>query len=216
MAKAEKPAADQPPDDAPDTETPETDAAAGSTIDPDDFLNQIEARAHKGAQTGFAAAMESWLNLETSPEGPLSPRRSSKKRSNWHLESPESSGDFAWAAGFFEGEGSFIAAKGGVLLSCRQVNPEPLHELVRIFGGRLTGPYPRKQPNQVPIYYWQLRAHAAVAYAVVEMWPRLSSKRRLQYHRAVARVGDPAYRAKWRAQETAAQRKRRRALRLIS
>ena len=59
MAKTVKPAADDAAetvdDAADDTATPE------GGPDPEDFLAQIEARAHKGAAAGFKESMDSWL-----------------------------------------------------------------------------------------------------------------------------------------------------------
>ena len=69
----------------------------------------------------------------------------SKKFGHWSHEGPQTAKaslhpslkDIAWAAGFLEGEGAFCSTGTAERVSCSQLNPEPLHRLVTIFGGRI-------------------------------------------------------------------------------
>ncbi len=46
--------------------------------------------------------------------------------------------DVAWAAGFIEGEGTFVCSHGrGIRVKVVQVNREPLDKLQRLFGGKI-------------------------------------------------------------------------------
>jgi hypothetical protein len=85
--------------------------------------------------------------------------------------------ELAWAAGFFEGEGSItlrvnsLAQKEGrkprpiVTLECKvaQVDPEPLVKLARLFGGtvRLRA---RKNPKHNVISVWRITCREAAAF----------------------------------------------------
>lgn len=46
--------------------------------------------------------------------------------------------DLAWAAGFLEGEGSFLCGNGSENVTAVQVNPEPLGRLKQVFGGSVS------------------------------------------------------------------------------
>lgn len=65
--------------------------------------------------------------------------------------------DIAWAAGFYEGEGSCqkTAREGSVSQSVKiqQNDPEPLRKLQRLFGGSVTQSRSRGF-NPKPIYIW--------------------------------------------------------------
>ena len=65
--------------------------------------------------------------------------------------------DIAWAAGFMEGEGSFMSrCKGAILLECVQVQKEPLERLQKLFGGNLylVQRKPSMKPNQQNYWRW--------------------------------------------------------------
>src|SRR5665213_2353268 len=53
-----------------ETEEPSTEAEtpdAGAGPDPEEFLSQIEARAHKGASEGFKTALDEWTKKQPKP-----------------------------------------------------------------------------------------------------------------------------------------------------
>ncbi len=92
--------------------------------------------------------------------------------------------DIAWAAGFFEGEGSvycwsyrsnnkeykYLRAKAG------QNEREPLDKLVQILGGKVYGPYPKN-------YIWTISGkNAEKAMSLIE--PYLFSRRLSQLEKA--------------------------------
>jgi uncharacterized protein YdgA (DUF945 family) len=97
--------------------------------------------------------------------------------------------DVAWAAGFFDGEGFVTIQKRNtkaqngkryesyyLRIGVNHVAPEPLNELLRIFGGTL-----RKQNlhtvlgNRKPRHTWQLSCSQAKE-ALVQMMPYLRNK----------------------------------------
>ncbi len=45
--------------------------------------------------------------------------------------------DLEWAAGFLEGEGSFVTTVTTQLVTAVQENPDPLIRLLEIFGGKV-------------------------------------------------------------------------------
>ena len=95
--------------------------------------------------------------------------------------------DLYWAAGFLEGEGWFgwterYAQNTQMLIvSCSQVQLEPLERLKRIFGScGLSGTgrrYGRRQDN--PIHYWQVSSRKAAA-VMMTLYTLMSPKRQQQ------------------------------------
>jgi hypothetical protein len=96
----------------------------------------------------------------------------------------------AWAAGFFEGEGSFRLNNGRTpSLQANQVDREPLERLQRILGGTLNGPYGPYGKNtggRKPYYYWQVTGEEAKA-AMRRMEPYLSVRRLFQWEAILVR-----------------------------
>ena len=100
--------------------------------------------------------------------------------------------DIAWAAGFFEGEGSFHSpratkprldgTRGRVaVMSISQVQLEPLERFRRFFGGYI---YFRKRKHNKDgrwkdFYVWSLRRTKAAALTMT-FWVFLSERRRAQ------------------------------------
>jgi hypothetical protein len=74
--------------------------------------------------------------------------------------------EIAWAAGFFDGEGTVRISSNRNYLAVQQNKPEPLLKLQTIFGGNVHGPYTRTRkafPNkpQNPYWVWQINGAAA-------------------------------------------------------
>lgn len=88
--------------------------------------------------------------------------------------------DLAWAAGFFDGEGSVNIKSQGktVVLSVHvaQVDRRPLDKLVRCFGGKVYGPYKSNNPRHSDHYQWVLSSHNAYKF-LVKVAPYLVNKR---------------------------------------
>lgn len=84
--------------------------------------------------------------------------------------------DVAWAAGFFEGEGSI--GKRAVL--AHQVNRWPLEKLERTFGGTI-GAKPRsgRDNNQQPCWHWSIGGEQARLFVRL-IYPYLSPRRQEQ------------------------------------
>lgn len=104
--------------------------------------------------------------------------------------------DLHWAAGFLEGEGTFVAIAGkranGMLrasfnlsVNAAQNEVEPLEKLQRIFGGNLyRNTRNGKSPNLINRWYLNGRSGAAL---MMTLWTLLSAKRRGQIEDALAR-----------------------------
>lgn len=99
--------------------------------------------------------------------------------------------ELAWAAGFFDGEGSaFCKVKpprpetpGGFAslgVSMKQVRREPLDRFVAAVGvGNVRGPYQVKNPNGQPIFEWGVSG-APADLVLAGLWPFLSDPKREQ------------------------------------
>lgn len=98
--------------------------------------------------------------------------------------------DYAWAAGFYEGEGSFYTnttssasgrPRASRVLSLVQVDKEPLEKFAKIFpGGKF---YFRKRTGNASDI-WTLVYHSERAVEVMDcMWTYLSNRRREQYNK---------------------------------
>ena len=89
--------------------------------------------------------------------------------------------EIAWAAGFYEGEGS-VSALGTLVAQITQVNREPLERFVPIFGGRI---HSIRGTNTIgPLHGWYVGGALALSFfEQVEPW--LSDKRRVQIKTAL-------------------------------
>lgn len=81
----------------------------------------------------------------------------------------------AWAAGFLEGEGSFIMSRktgDSLTVSAPQKDREPLDKLQSIFGGKINGPY-----KNLPCLNWTVHGSAAAG-IMMTVYPFMSLRRR--------------------------------------
>lgn len=99
--------------------------------------------------------------------------------------------ELAWAAGFYEGDGTIgCYGKGhGLHMKVVQVDPEPalkFHEVVGV--GRISGPIhqPSHTPNQRPYFMWRVSSFEHVQAVVAMLWPWLSCRRKDQARKALA------------------------------
>lgn len=98
--------------------------------------------------------------------------------------------EYAWFAGFFEGEGNVRLSRTGryasLALDVCQVLREPLERCHKIFPqGALYGPYKRKDPHQQPISRFKLHGqNVIVAFECIK--PHLSSRRIAQFEDAIS------------------------------
>jgi hypothetical protein len=91
--------------------------------------------------------------------------------------------EYAWAAGFVDGEGCFIMSANShndsytVGLVVSQTHPEPLDELARLFGGVVKL---RKAPTAAgsPVYIWRIGGVEKLSPVLEEIVPYLKFKQR--------------------------------------
>jgi hypothetical protein len=94
-----------------------------------------------------------------------------------------------WAAGFLEGEGSFVYNQGGAVIKAVQTDTlEPLERLQRLFGGSIR-PVSRerdrlKGSNARDNWVWAVYGGGAIA-GILVLYPQMSGKRRAQMTEAV-------------------------------
>lgn len=89
--------------------------------------------------------------------------------------------DIAWAAGFLEGEGSFLAqTPSNPRVSCPQKEREPLERLELLFGGNIRFRQAAYAHNgsisQRPIFVWTILGQPAIS-LMMTIYPLMSSKR---------------------------------------
>lgn len=84
--------------------------------------------------------------------------------------------DYAWAAGFHEGEGHVALRKnGGLIATISQTNPEPLNKIQSLFGGSIYGP--KKTGNNKPVWVWSSNNASATSHYVWCILPWLSESK---------------------------------------
>lgn len=102
--------------------------------------------------------------------------------------------DYAWCAGFIDGDGCFYARPNKkykekifyrVELNITQVELKPLLKIQRILGGRIYGPYTKTTGS--PTYQYRL-GNYHLRYHINSLWPYLTNIKRARYNQAVARV----------------------------
>lgn len=107
--------------------------------------------------------------------------------------------ELAWAAGFFDGEGSIYVHhikrhKGGttgryyaitsVEISVAQSDKRPLNRFLNIINiGRIAGPYQPKYRNAKPYWYWKTAGRPSVHAVLSLLWPYLSEPKKEQARR---------------------------------
>lgn len=102
--------------------------------------------------------------------------------------------DWAWAAGFLEGEGSFTH-DSGPRISANQVHRDPLDRLASILGGNVGGPYDGKGVRQ-DFHSWALRSRNLIITAFEPLCAWLSPRRVEQYKQSLETylMADGSYR----------------------
>ena len=107
--------------------------------------------------------------------------------------------ELAWAAGFFDGEGSTFLSRQKVVhydrpgrpayranspsLSIAQVDRRPLDRWVAVIGvGTVRGPYKPRTKNSRSYYRVELRGRIRSHRALVQMWPYMSKPKKEQAH----------------------------------
>lgn len=111
--------------------------------------------------------------------------------------------EIAWAAGFFDGEGSVFVnhkkAIGGTTgkvyiinspcLSVSQVDRRPLDRFATAVGGRIpTGPYKPRSASSNSYYKWDASGRPSVHRVLVQLWDYLSEPKREQAQRVWAEL----------------------------
>lgn len=106
---------------------------------------------------------------------------------SWHAECPTDQTGYAWAAGFFDGEGHSHVTGGKTAkyrypaLRINQTSddgpPEVLERMAELFGGGVNGPY--VSDVRRPVYTWSVSGQSASA-AMRAMWQYLSRPKREQ------------------------------------
>ena len=91
--------------------------------------------------------------------------------------------EVAWAAGFFEGEGTITASNGRLVVRLNNTDPEPVYQFAKILGfGDVYGPYhydARDGYERKPFWVWLAVEYEALD--VIELlWPWLTPRRRGQ------------------------------------
>src|SRR5882724_3920796 len=114
---------------------------------------------------------------------------------NTELLNP-SAEDIAWAAGLYEGEGSFFYIKhyykNGKRFPRKTFQPhlrigmtdkEPLEKWQSILGGILNGPYSsnKRFPSAKPHWMLRLDCKSKSVFALKSMWNHLSPRRKEQF-----------------------------------
>ena len=104
--------------------------------------------------------------------------------------------ELAWAAGFFDGEGSvgcYETENGSKFRSPRlnlqvcQTSPDVLIRFANAVGvGRVRGPYGPKAANSSPYWSYGTEAFQNVQQVVASLWPMLSQQKRDDIRRSFA------------------------------
>jgi hypothetical protein len=88
--------------------------------------------------------------------------------------------EVAWAAGFFEGEGTITQSGARLVVRLNNTDPEPVYRFFQIVQfGEVYGPYTYEQPDgckRKPYWVWLAEEYEALD--VLELlWPWLSGRR---------------------------------------
>jgi hypothetical protein len=102
--------------------------------------------------------------------------------------------DLAWAAGFFDGEWSFMVVRNdgshSPRLTVGQTDPRPLYRFMAVFNGigNVRGPYTRVKANHSPIWYYSVDGFEKVQALMAMMWPFLCEPKKQQATEMMAEV----------------------------
>lgn len=102
--------------------------------------------------------------------------------------------DLAWAAGFFDGEGSTLLTKNHgkyyARLSVTQCHQEVLQKFQRIVNlGQIAGPHVMKQSQRKDMYYWYVCGFEQTQAVIAFLWEWLGTEKREQAKRVLALHG---------------------------
>jgi hypothetical protein len=102
------------------------------------------------------------------------------------ISKPISTLHLAWAAGFLEGEGSFVKGPdGSPCVSAAQVQREPIDRLELMFGGKIS----RRSTNgfsDKQIFVWRLSARRSIE-VMMTLYILMSPKRRGEIESAISK-----------------------------
>ena len=103
--------------------------------------------------------------------------------------------EIGWAAGLYEGEGTFHPnyTKDGIYfrMAINMTNRGVLEKFQRIVGcGSITGPYTPSNPRWSQTYTWRIGAYEGVQQVVNLLWDHLSPERQEQILRVYSEVTD--------------------------
>jgi hypothetical protein len=113
----------------------------------------------------------------------------------------------AWAAGFYDGEGSTatyhaytkehvakdgkksILSSDNISMAVSQVDKRPIERFKSIMGnvGSINGPYKDKRPTSSPIWWYRISGVNNVREALRKLWPWLSEPKREQAEKALGK-----------------------------
>ena len=101
--------------------------------------------------------------------------------------------ELAWAAGFYDGEGSTTTNGRHVVMAVGQVDPRPLLRLQDALGGcghlNQTWPPNRRSRGWSPIWVWRLTRSEEIQAALNALWPYLSEPKREQALATISKAG---------------------------
>lgn len=104
--------------------------------------------------------------------------------------------ELAWAAGFFDGEGTFTVRRSSQgyrspVFSVHQVDPRPLRRFHQAVGGlgNFYGPSPGRG-RRSPIYHWATGRFEHIQAAAAMLWLWLSEPKREQLREGLRRYRD--------------------------
>lgn len=93
--------------------------------------------------------------------------------------------DIAWAAGFLEGEGSFMTSRTCPYVECAQVQREPLERLHALFGGTISFHQRKDKPAAWQDFYrWTLYGNASAG-VMMTLFILMSPKRQEQIRNVI-------------------------------
>lgn len=113
--------------------------------------------------------------------------------------------ELAWAAGFFDGEGTIFVNNikrlshperpGAPSYPCTSpvigiahVRREPLDRFAIAVGGRIRGPYKPRTERSQPYFRWEASGRGSVHRVISLLWPYLSAPKREQASRVWAEL----------------------------
>jgi hypothetical protein len=110
-------------------------------------------------------------------------RRGVENKNTARARATPSLRDITWAAGFLEGEGSFVRRGGSLTVTAGQVNEEPLRRMLALFGGSLKA-YTTNRPRTPRVWTW-LASGARGRGVALTVYSFLSTRRQEQIRNAL-------------------------------